>query len=106
MGIAKKLGLASGVGNNLFNPQENISRQDMMVLTARALEKLKKLQAANDADLLDKFSDRQDISGYAAESVMTLVKEGLISGDGYKLNPLGRTTRAEAAVFLYRIYNR
>jgi len=34
VGIAKKLGITTGVGNNRFNPKENISRQDMMVLTA------------------------------------------------------------------------
>jgi hypothetical protein len=37
VGIAKKLGIAAGSGNNRFNPLEAISRQDMMVLTARAL---------------------------------------------------------------------
>jgi len=41
IGVAKKLGIATGSGNNQFKPQESISRQDMMVLTARALEKFK-----------------------------------------------------------------
>jgi hypothetical protein len=30
----------------------------------------------------------------------------LIVGSDDKLNPLGNTTRAEAAVFLYRIYDK
>lgn len=106
VGIARELGIAAGSGNKRFNPQENISRQDMMVLTARALEKFKELKAAGDTTVLDKFSDRGDIAGYAAESLATLVEEGLISGDRDKLNPRAQTTRAEAATFLYRIYNR
>lgn len=106
VGIAKELGIAAGGGNNRFNPKENISRQDMMVLTARALEKYKDLKASKDVNVLDKFGDKGDIAGYAAESLATLVKEGLIAGSGDKLNPRAQTTRAEAAVFLYRIYNR
>jgi len=102
VGIAKKLGIAAGSGNNRFNPKENISRQDMMVLTARALEKYKGFKAAGDSTVLAKFSDKGDIAGYAVNSLTTLVKEGLIAGSGNKLNPHAYTTRAEAAVFLYR----
>jgi uncharacterized repeat protein (TIGR02543 family) len=106
VGIAKKLGIAAGSGNNRFNPRENISRQDMMVLTARALEKYKGLKVAGGSAVLDKFSDKGDIAGYAVNSLSTLVKEGLIAGFGDRLNPRTNTTRAEAAVFLYRIYNK
>ncbi|MFX6622228.1 S-layer homology domain-containing protein, partial [Acinetobacter baumannii] len=38
VGIAKRLGIANGTGNNRFNPNEPITREDMMVLIARALE--------------------------------------------------------------------
>lgn len=106
VGIARKLGIAAGSGNNRFNPLEPISRQDMMVLTARALEKYKDLKAAPDSTVLDKYTDKGDIADYAVGSLATLVKEGLITGSGATINPLANTTRAEAAVFLYRVYNR
>lgn len=106
LGIAKKLGISEGVGNNLFNPKGNISRQDMIVMTARALEKFQDLKTTRDTTVLDKFSDKGEISGYAIESLATMVQEGLISGTGDKLNPLDYSTRGEAAVFLYRIYNK
>ncbi len=106
IGIAKKLGITAGSGNNLFNPGETISRQDMMTLTARALEKFKGLKKAGDLSALHSFSDNSEVAGYAAESLATLVREGLISGDGSKLNPNGKTTRAAAAALLYRIYNK
>ncbi|MDD2620796.1 MAG: S-layer homology domain-containing protein, partial [Syntrophomonadaceae bacterium] len=83
-----------------------ISRQDMMVLTANALGKLKEMQAVEDTNVLDRFNDKADIAGYAAKSMATLVTEGLISGQGDKLNPGLRATRAEAAVFLYKICNK
>jgi hypothetical protein len=105
VGIAKKLGITGGIGNNRFNPQDPISRQDMMVMTARALEHFKGLKLTTDLTVLDHFSDKDDVAGYATGSLATLVKEGLIAGSGERLNPRAQTTRAEAAVFLYRIYN-
>ncbi|MBW7476510.1 S-layer homology domain-containing protein [Paenibacillus oenotherae] len=105
-GIAKKLNIALGSGDNLFKPRDPISRQDMMVLAVRALESFKNLQTANDASILAPFNDKSEIAGYAADSLSTLVKEGLIVGDKDKLHPLSRTTRAEVAVFLYRVYNK
>lgn len=104
--IAKKLGITVGTGNNKFHPDASITRQDMMVLTARALSMLKKLKEQGTASVLENFADQSLISAYAINSVAAMVKEGLIVGSDNKLNPLGNTTRAEAAVFIYRIYNK
>lgn len=106
IGIAKKLGITSGTGNNKFNPYASITRQDMMVLTERALRMNKKLKQQGTASDLEKFSDRSLIAAYAANGVATIVKEALMVGSGDNINPLSNTTRAEAAVFLYRIYNK
>jgi lactocepin len=104
-GIAKKLGIAGGSGDNKFNPNAPISRQDMMVMTDKALQKANKLAVTTSTAALDSFSDRADIAGYAATSLAALVQEGLITGSDGKIAPKAPTTRAEAAVFLYRIYN-
>ncbi len=64
------------------------------------------MKAADANGLLDKFSDKGDTADYAVSSLASLVKEGLITGSGNKLNPRAYTARAEATVFLYRIYNR
>lgn len=52
-----------------------------------------------------KLNLKNEISDYAVKCIAALVKDGLIAGTGNKLNPRAYTTRAEAAVFLYRIYN-
>lgn len=106
IGIAKKLGIATGNENNQFNPAEIISRQDMMVLTARALEMSKGLKPTTDFKRLNIFTDKEDIDEYAVNSIALLVEEGLITGSGDKINSCSNTTRAEAAVFLYRLYNK
>ena len=104
-GIAKALGIAVGSGNNEFKPEETITRQDMMTLTARALMQYKDLAAAEDLTALNPFTDKDHIADYAALEIATLVDENIITGSGDRLNPLANTTRAEAAVIMYRIYN-
>jgi hypothetical protein len=106
LAITRKLGIAKGAGGNRFNPEGKISRQDMMTLIDRAMKVAKKdLAAGTDADL-SKFSDRSNVASYAAQSVATLIKNGIVTGDGAKVNPLGNATRAETAVLIYRIYNK
>mgnify|MGYP000320642903 CR=1 FL=1 len=106
IGIAKKLGLANGTGNNTFEPQKEISRQDMMVLAARAMKIANKLDRLGDAGDLQTFEDKNEIADYAALDVASLVKEGLVKGNGASIEPQKCTTRAEAAVLLYRVYNK
>lgn len=96
----------SGTGNNKFTPDASITRQDMMVLTERALRMLKKLEAQGTALELDKFEDKSLVAAYAVNAIASVVKKGLIVGSGGNVNPLGNTTRAKTAVFVYRIYNK
>lgn len=104
VGIARALGFAEGVGGNRFDPRAPISRQDMMALTARALNKFGELAIPASAEALEPFDDRAAVAGYAEASVAALVREELIVGSDGQLHPRGMTTRAEAAVFLYKIY--
>ena len=104
--IAKRLGITDGTGNNNFSPDTSLTRQDMMVLTERALRISKKFEVLGTAFDLDQFADKSLVAAYAVNAVASAVKEGLIVGSGDQVNPLGNTTRAEAAVFLYRIYNK
>ena len=103
--IAKKLGITNGTGNNKFTPDSYINRQDMMVLTEKALRMVGKLTNEATSYELEKYSDRFLISDYAVNSISSLVKDELIIGTDNKINPTGLTTRAEAAVFLYRIFS-
>lgn len=104
--IAKTQGIVDGIGDNRFNPEGLITRQDMMMMTCRALDKLGEIDMSNKADL-SVFVDSADISSYALSSVQTVVGNNLISGnENRQILPLSLTTRAEAAVFLYQINNK
>jgi lactocepin len=104
IGIGKKLGIATGTGNNVFKPKDSISRQDMFVMTEKALKIKGRIEPTGNLASLEAFSDNAAVSNYAKGSITNLLSEGLVSGFAGKINPRANTTRAEAAVFLYRIY--
>lgn len=106
VGIAKKYGIATGIDNRNFRPGDKITRQDMMVLAERAMRLMGKLKAEGSASDLAMFKDADRISPYALSKVAAMVKEGIIQGSNNMINPLDNTTRAEAAVVIYRLYKR
>lgn len=100
--IAKDLGIASGFEDNTFKPGSSITRQDMMVLTAKALKAAGKPSAGSGN--LSPYSDVASISTYAKDSAALLVGSGIVNGKNNKIAPADSLTRAEAAVILYRIW--
>ncbi len=101
--IAAGLGIVRGKGDGKFYPEENVTRQDMFVMMARALERAgKKLPQSATAE----YADASAIAGYAREAAAFLTEQGLLQGGGDgMLHPANESTRAEAAVLLYRLFN-
>lgn len=98
LAIGRACGILQGVGDNKYNPEAYITRQDMMTIIARGM------QLSGEGTDISGFSDAGQIADYAVDSVRAMVKVGLVQGnaDG-TMNPLGSTTRAEAAVIMQRI---
>lgn len=106
MGIAKALGIVKGTGNNMGCPREAITRQEMMVMAARALRLFGKLEEGTTEDLEGIF-DKGDIADYAILDIASLVKSGIVpEQETTTIRPAELATRAEAAKLLYRIYNK
>ncbi len=106
LGIAKALGIANGSGRNMFRPRDNISRQDMMVLTARAMKASSKLVTSGTASDLARFTDRKDIAPYAISDLAILAQEGIILEINGRIYPGVKASRADAAALLYKAYNK
>ncbi len=98
--IAKGLGIAKGIGDGSFNPLSPITRQEMMVLTTRALAAAG--QSVEASGSLSGFADASDVADYAADSVAKLAAAGILKGMDGHIEPDGLVTRAQAAVILYR----
>ena len=74
-----------------FNPQNNITREQVMVMLARATR-----LTATDTSVVNKFSDANTISDYALDAVAAFVENGYTNGyqDG-TIRPKNNITRAE-----------
>ncbi len=98
VGAAVHAGLISGINQNEFAPEIDITREQAAVIIARAL----KLEPANPTD---KFSDDSSISDWAAGLVYALRDAGILSGrDNNMLCPGDNLTRAEAAKLIAVVY--
>ncbi|MDF2531690.1 MAG: hypothetical protein K0Q65_1271, partial [Clostridia bacterium] len=103
---AVKAGIISG--NGTFAPNEVISRQDMAMMLANAMTKVKgEVSISSDSSYISSFVDKDSIADYAVEGVATAVKYKLLGGKpGNKVDPLGKVSRAEAATVIYRLFNK
>jgi hypothetical protein len=101
---AKALGIITGIGNNMFSPEDEINRQDMMTISYRALSIMSYLKTNAGVQVLNEFPDKGEVSGYARAPMAELVAQGFVNGIYGKLEPLLSTTRAETATLLFRFY--
>ena len=101
----QKLGLIYGVGDNLYLPEKNMTRQDMFVILYRIQNILGKLKEnINEGNKkFENFNDIDEIDEYAVEALKSFVNTGIVQGDGGKLKPKAMATRAETAQVLYNI---
>ena len=96
--IAKKLGIAKGIGDNKFAPESFITRQDMMVMIYRLLSIDGKIEGSDTS-----APDFEKVSDYAKEAVSALVAKGIINGKNGYIAPLDLVTKAEVAIIVERI---
>ena len=96
---AKSLGIINGYDNGSFGVNDPISRQDMAVITERALRIYGKAFEGEQVS----FVDGEIVAEYAARAVANLAAVGIISGmpDG-TFAPYSNVTRAQAATVIYK----
>ena len=93
-------GIVNGVGNNRFDPNGKITREQMAAILFRYAQK-KGIDTSKRGDVSN-FPDANKISAYAKEAVCWAVGEGIINGSDGKLLPQGDATRAQVATILMR----
>ena len=99
VGGAYSAGLIKGGDEGNFNPNENITRQDLAVMLYRFCEYSENKLDGEDVS----FSDKGDISDYALTAVSALCANGIINGmDDNTFLPFEGATRAQTACMLAR----
>ncbi len=103
LATAKRLGISGGVGNNMYAPDKEITRQEMFTLLYNTLKLIGELPQSRDGKKLNDFNDSGQIADWAKEAMRLFVEAGTISGSGGMLSPANTTTRAEMAQTLYKL---
>jgi hypothetical protein len=94
-------GITEGDGGGLFNPGQNITREQIAVMIYRYAQAsgLTLPEISGGAD----FFDAEEISDWAHDAVSAVRRAGIISGKpGGFFDPSGNAARAEAAAILLR----
>ena len=98
---ARMNGIVAGYSDELFGPNDTITREQMAAILYRYAQ-YKGCDTTAKADL-SKFADAAQVGSYAVEAIRWANAEGLVSGTSdTTLTPGGSATRAQAAVILTR----
>lgn len=93
-------GFLSGYPGNVFNPEQNIPRVQVLVSLANGLD----YSASNVQSTLSYYTDASGIPDYARASVAAATEEMIVVNYPTlnRLNPNRNATRAEVAAFIYQ----
>ena len=98
-------GLVGGYGNNLFGPDDAITREQLAVFLFN-FANYKKFDTSARADLSG-YKDADKISAWALEAVRWANAEGILNGNSDNtLTPQGHATRAQVASMISRFLAR
>lgn len=101
--VAKSLGITKGPGNNMFEPDKEITRQEMAALLYNTLKVINRLPEATEEKQLTSFKDSSLIEDWAKDAMALFVGTETINGSHNMLNPTATATRAEMAQLLYNL---
>ncbi|MBR2472261.1 MAG: S-layer homology domain-containing protein, partial [Clostridia bacterium] len=76
----KELGIFKGTGNNEFNPDAPISRQDLMTMCYRGMQLVGIRSGMTSSAWANSFSDNGSISDYALEAIAAMIEEEIVKG--------------------------
>ncbi|WP_245987741.1 S-layer homology domain-containing protein [Cohnella lupini] len=103
LAAAKRLGITTGVGNDLYAPGKEITRQELFTLLYNALKTIGQLPQSDSGKTISDFTDAGQVNAWAKDAMTLLVKTGIIGGSNGKLTPASSTSRAEMAQVLYSL---
>jgi len=103
LAAAKRLGISAGVGGNLFQPDSNITRQEVFTLLHNMLSALNRLPDGSVQKTSANFEDGNKIASWAKDAMALFIEAGVIKGSGGKLNADGESSRAEMVQILYNL---
>jgi len=103
--IADDYGLIKGYTDGTYAPNKNITREEAMVILAKAAE-IAKLEGAATTQTLNSFADAGAVSSWARGFAETNIKKGIIVGHENRIRPQAAISRAEVVTAVERLLTR
>lgn len=105
---ASAAGIVNGRSEDRFEPNAYVTRAEMAVMASRALVKTRGYLVSEDVETaLSRFVDAAEIHSTLQEGVGLSAQEGIIEGEeNNRFNPNEQSTRAQAAVVIYRLLSK
>jgi len=118
---AAHAGIAQGMGDGLFRPEETLTREQAFAFVLRALPVLgvvlpepetpeggeeavpPEMPEEEEPSVLESFPDGEQVQSWAREAAEILITMGVIEGSEGKLEPQGSLTRAQMAKILLMV---
>nr|WP_246183653.1 S-layer homology domain-containing protein [Paenibacillus methanolicus] len=99
---AAQAGIVEGAADGAFKPNERITREQMAVMAARALDVVNQSVPTTEGSL-ESYADHDSVNVWARPALAKLLAARIIEGKSEtKLDPGAEATRAEAAVMIKR----
>lgn len=95
--------LLQGRSDDHFGAADPLTRQELAVVLSRFMEATNSLPTTKEQTNTSDYQDRDQIAAYALEAVKAVTQKQWMSGSNQLFRPLGKVTRAEAAVIVDRV---
>ncbi|MCL1872632.1 MAG: S-layer homology domain-containing protein [Clostridiales bacterium] len=105
---AVKYGIVNGFNKKTFAPRMNILKDQLVAIAARVLQKEMKYKTPSNLNtVLSTYTDAGSLADWSREEIALATRENLVvkRSDG-KFNPKTTITRGDAAIILYRMFNK
>lgn len=100
-------GIVTGITPTTFEPDRNITREEMAIIAVRTLSQMKtipNLTVTQAENILKIYKDSLEVSSWANIEMATAINTRILQGDGQnRLAAKSLATRAQAAVIIYKI---
>ena len=95
--------VVSGYANGAFGTSDKITREQLALMIYKYAKDTCGMKVTVDKDALERFDDKNKVSDWSREALQWAVTNGVMSGKGNSLDPVGNATRAECAAMLKKL---
>ena len=101
---ALEQGLVKGKGNNNFDLEADITRQEAETIIARALQQYGRVKSPTDVDkVLASYVDKDKIASWAKDNIALVKNKGLSASKNNSYSPTENINKKEAASLIYNV---